>query len=530
MSTSATVPIIDPQGKVWDIPYENMHAAISKGGKLGVYMKDPDGQQWVIPSDRVQDAVKKGGSVVPYNLDGTHQNEGFWKAFTKDIGSAVGGFAQMLTSDPTAIAASTPQFGANIAANDIARQARGSGKAYRALAAAGQVLTPANIQGMEEAADVGDTSGVLGHAAAGAAITAAPLIAERGVKGGRVAKNATAAVVKELTDTTSAARSTIPEAANLPDKAISGLEKIYRAAAPVGSDPMFRGNLYKAAGDLAEIGRAARANIANAKGGIVQPDMRVRAVIKAINDHLAEMYKQERAPQISRNADNPIVMELGKDANEGLKFLSRNAGMEADRALASKAMSSDHLTLAETDQLAKLVNKELAGFESMTPAERAAASQVNRRAAGLKALDRSLGDKIGAELERRGEPGIKEYEGRYAALSAVRDQLQSRMNAVELNQRGPIKTVAQPIARLVSGGKSGVVSASQAAVADVNIGRTLQQGFRNLADTSLSANRGMSHPEGPELVPSRNPYTGRVKYVPKRNRTTLESLLGLERK
>jgi hypothetical protein len=407
---------------------------------------------------------------------------------------------------------------------DQQRKAEGRSAAYRALAPVAGIV--ANVPGMEESARDGDTSGVLGHAAAGVTLAATPLIAEGAVKGSRASANAIKSGVSGAAEAyasrgTSAARATIPEAANLPNKAITGAEKIYRAAAPTGGDPMFRGNLYKVAGDLAEIGRKAKEDIANAKGGIAQPDMRVRAVVDAVSEHLQEMYKQERAPQIQRNAENPVAMELSKDAKDGLKHLSRIAGTDADRSLASKALSSDHLTLAETDHLAKLVNKELTGFESMTPAERAAASQINRKTAGLKALDRSLGEKIGAELERSGEPGIKEYESRYAALSTVRDQLQSRMNAVELKQPGVLKGAVQPIARLISGGKSGVASASQAAIADVNIGRTLQQGLKHLADTKLTANRGTAKPI--------RPVRGLLKAGP-RGTKKLGNLLGLDEK
>ena len=69
MSTSATVPIIDPTGTVRDVPYESIHDAISHGGKMGVYMLDPQGAQRVVPADQVQDASAHGGKVVPYNLD-----------------------------------------------------------------------------------------------------------------------------------------------------------------------------------------------------------------------------------------------------------------------------------------------------------------------------------------------------------------------------------------------------------------------------------------------------------------------------
>jgi hypothetical protein len=292
------------------------------------------------------------------------------------------------------------------------------------------------------------------------------------------------------TRATKAARATVPEAANLPTPAVIGVEKIYRASAPVGSDPGFRTNLYKAAGDLAEIGRAAKSDLANAKGGVIQPDMRVRATVNAANDHLAEMYKNERAPQIERNAENPVQTNFGADASEGLEYLSRKAGNSELRTLAQKALDGDHMTLADMDRLERLNSAELRNYNGMTAQDRAGVEQTNPKIGALKPLDKELNAKIGKELASRGEVGIREYGQRYAAVSSVRDQLQSRMNAVELDQPGVIKAAIKPAVNALTGGKSGIASASQAAVADVNIGRQLQQGLQHLADSGIKANRG----------------------------------------
>jgi hypothetical protein len=494
MSTQATVPILGPDGKVYDIPYENMHAALADGGKMGVYVKGPDQKQYVIPADKVNDAVKDGGQIIPYNLDASHQKEGFWGAAWNTLKNIPAGMVKSIAtgaemanpSQPPGTPNTLPQQAIESAQQGVAqRQADNRSVAYQAIAPVGEMVG-ADVQGMEKAANAGDPGGVLGHAAGSAVPALAPLAVEGAIKG--VVRPATQAIGDAYVNrATSAVRATIPEASAMTPKASFGVEKIYRAAAPVGSDPMFRQNLYKAAGDLAEIGQAAEAKLESAKGGTIQPDMRVRATVESINDHLKQMYEQERAPQIARNAENPIANKFGKDATDALNRLTRNAGLDADRSLASKALNGDHLTLAETDQLAKLVNKELLGYESMTPAERAAQTQTNRRMAGLKSLDKELSQKIATELDSRGEPGIKDYEGRYAALSGVRDQLQSRMNAVELSRSIPGSRAIKGI----MGGKSGIASASQAAVADVNIGQQLQSGFKALTESGIKAKRGV---------------------------------------
>jgi hypothetical protein len=52
-----------------------------------------------------------------------------------------------------------------------------------------------------------------------------------------------------------------------------------------------------------------------------------------------------------------------------------------------------------------------------------------------------------------------------------------------------MKAVVGPLVRSVSGPKQAITSASQAAVADVNIGRTLQRGFQKLAESGVKAKR-----------------------------------------
>jgi hypothetical protein len=281
--------------------------------------------------------------------------------------------------------------------------------------------------------------------------------------------------------TTRSVQAAYPEAAALPAKALSGAEDVFRAAAPVGSDPQFRGNLYAAAGDLAEIGR--NLDLKEARGGVIQPDMRVRASVDAINEHLQQMYDIERKAQIERNADAPVVPNLSTDASAGLEYLSRNAGTHAERGLAVKAMSNGSISLAESDKLAMAVNRELAPLRGMTPQELAVSEGNSKRFASLQALDRDLSQSIGNELSNRGEGGIGAYERRYAGLSQVRDQLQSRMNMAELQRTNNLRSAFGLLT------KPSIAGASQAATANVNLGRMLQNGFRKLADSGIAPNR-----------------------------------------
>lgn len=264
----------------------------------------------------------------------------------------------------------------------------------------------------------------------------------------------------------------------LPMQAQEGAENIFRAAAPTGMNQGFRANVYAAAPDLADIAR--KINLSEAKGGVINPDMRVRATVEAINGHLDEMYQKERAPQIQAHTDAPVDIPLG-DATRGLQFIKRSGGTLADQALAEKAIKTGTLTLAEADKLAMTANQYLKSFESMTASEKLEAVSKTPKIAGLKALDVALGNNMNKILTDAGEQGIRGYERRYAALSEVRDQLATRINAEELK-----RSASFPGSEIIKGalkGKSGITSASQAAVADVNIGKQLQSGMQKLGST-----------------------------------------------
>jgi hypothetical protein len=178
------------------------------------------------------------------------------------------------------------------------------------------------------------------------------------------------------------------------------------------------------------------------------------------------------------------------DAVRGLEYIEATAGEEPIRDLATKAISKKPLTLAEADQLAQAANQYLKTFERMQPEGKVQATTINPKISGLKAIDTELGSSLNRMLTSYDEPGLRSYERRFAALSSVREQLESRMNAAELKQEGMLGAagrVTRPIGKLLKDGPSGVPSASQAATADVNIGRTLQMGLKKLKASRISA-------------------------------------------
>lgn len=277
-------------------------------------------------------------------------------------------------------------------------------------------------------------------------------------------------------------RRAFPELAKVPANEIAGLEDIYRAAAPTGKNQGFRANLHAALPDLKAV--AADLNLKESSGGIISPDMRVRATVDALNTRLDSIYTNERLAQVQRNAGTPVEIKLNTDARRGMEFLAANAGESGTQQLASSALKRGALPMEQADILAQAANKYLKGYEKLPSEQKMSMQMTNSKIGGLKELDRSLGSSLNKTLTDAGEVGLRDYERRYAGVSAVRDALQDRMNAAELKQEGAmgaVGRVTRPAAKLITGGKSGIASASQAAVADVNIGKQLQSGFKKLS-------------------------------------------------
>lgn len=64
MSTSATVPILGPDGQVRSIPQDQASAALAAGGKNVTKMLDPEGTARWVPHDQVDAAVARRGTPV----------------------------------------------------------------------------------------------------------------------------------------------------------------------------------------------------------------------------------------------------------------------------------------------------------------------------------------------------------------------------------------------------------------------------------------------------------------------------------
>ena len=113
--------------------------------------------------------------------------------FLSHVGSAAknvgAGLLEGVPGSPGGIAGNAVKMGPQVAQDDLNRRMEGRSLAYRIGAPAAQQVVPGlNPRAMEEAANVGDTGGVLGEAAVPAALAVAPLAGEGIARGAQAAR------------------------------------------------------------------------------------------------------------------------------------------------------------------------------------------------------------------------------------------------------------------------------------------------------------------------------------------------------
>jgi hypothetical protein len=229
---------------------------------------------------------------------------------------------------------------------------------------------------------------------------------------------------------------------------------LFRAFGPPSS-PEFRESLETSARDLVKIYGRIDKQLAspNVRGGIINPDFRFRTTLDAVKDYLNEMYRTERQAQVSVAAQYgtrvvlPGVQEATQNAarqevtQNTARWLARNlpVGSPAQRVASQLAIDPLRpIPIKDIDEFAQVVNTELRKFESMTGAEQAALRASSRIKSGLKDLDIELSSGLNSKLKEVGQPGLENYEKRYASLSRFREALEKGMNkseAMSWNQR-----------------------------------------------------------------------------------------------
>lgn len=348
------------------------------------------------------------------------QPPGFWSTLGSDIAGTVKGVVRGL-AEPLADLGSMGEsedrarFGGETLPEATGvthykkQKEAGYSLPYR-LAAPIAETAGANVEGMEQSAREGDPGGVLGHAAAGAAVAAAPLVTEGLGKGAKA----------------------FDERVLMPRRVISGKEGLLDSLKVPGGKAgqrltKYEGEVETAAPHLAEIERTTPIK---EKGAEAYAE--TAANIRNYRDEFwdkAHVDPVERHAQMPFDASSVITQSKGAISNVD-RDVNAVGAARADNWI--KSAFSRPKTLAEADRMVRILNDELRNSDPSVygPVEKRV---MNKAVEGLR-------DQIDVQLQAAGETGIKQSNKEWGALRAVEDRLRERyaQEAPKAARSGPI--------------------------------------------------------------------------------------------
>jgi hypothetical protein len=298
------------------------------------------------------------------------------------------------------------------------------------------------VAGLAEQAGTGDVGGAAGKAAgqivagklgehvgggaAGAVADAIPKVAK---VAGEVAGSRSLTPIRDLTRPSIAPGLSKEATANLQTggDVRAAADKIFRGVNPASGNTNLRENLSIALPDLKAIEEAKPLEKSGSKGGVINPDFRIRQTVDNIRGRLDDIWQKERQPQIDAHGDTHTISR-----DQLLSGLDDGEKGQIEKKLDTKI--PENLSLKDADGLLKKVNARLRRAEGMNPEDRALALELSPVLDKLNDIKAKLHGSIGSTLENAGEPGIKEFNRRYGALSSVMDSMRDRMNPAEANR------------------------------------------------------------------------------------------------
>lgn len=233
-------------------------------------------------------------------------------------------------------------------------------------------------------------------------------------------------------------------------------DALFRAA-PDADAIGYRANLEAAAPDLQKIAKqslTARTGVFDPKapGGFFSTEYRPTNLYKDTNTYMRGMYQNEVAPMVQAADQAGARVQLvnlfqpggfqDREAIQGvMKFLSKVPDYEEGADQIAKRVMADPsapITMTDAEILVRRVNalNRQAMRAVKTGSDAALKTDTNKIAAMSSHVDKLLGDAIDAKMTQYGQPGIRGFERRYAALSDFRDNLWKTLAPTEQQRLG----------------------------------------------------------------------------------------------
>lgn len=409
MADGDTVQVSNPQGQPGTIPLNQWEDALDAGYQLHshIVMYDQSGKRGIVPKEQAGQARDAGysitapGSETQFEKERTQGPRGVWNALKGMVPEAPEGnplnakfwFGRAKdwgihpTGPGTAYSELTRPLPADLPTNVLATAKPGqSSRLGRGIYRGASLVAPlvgASAESMEAASGRGDTSGVATQAAVPIATALGAPLVKAGV--GRMRMGNYQSAVRNLAGKTPA-------------------------------DLGFTQTIERSAPDVAQVAREVEFQ---QKG-----NARVGEFHDMLNKRADEIWREEHAPQITAQAQDPVnwqdVRRAAQDAISPELAANNPAGARAAQRWINSALTDTHIgTVEGADRMLRVINAEIPNL----PEPFKNIGKIVRNAA-----QKGIRGELETALTGAGQEGVHGPNTRWGALREIADAVGDRLN------------------------------------------------------------------------------------------------------
>jgi hypothetical protein len=214
----------------------------------------------------------------------------------------------------------------------------------------------------------------------------------------------------------------------------------------------YRHNLEAAAPDLQRIAKRSLAGKAgvfdpNAPGGMLKTEFRPTNLWKDTNSYMSEMYQSEIAPMVKAADEGKAKVFMSHPTSpddidavqRAMKKLSTIPDYDEFTHHIAARVAKDPtapISMHDAEVLNRAVNQQLRKYQRASGTAAETMASTERMTPVFVHVDKLLGDAIEREMTGLGQPSLRPYERRYAALADFRENLGKLLGPTERQRLG----------------------------------------------------------------------------------------------
>lgn len=422
----STVPMFDDQGTLRDVPYDRMKEVTQHGFKPAVRFQfdgdnNDDGtpKTRYVPADKMKEAAAQPNAKMLPIQDQDIAHPG-WGHYLSDLAGLLHPAA--LNPYPGMGLEQKQEAAQQSLQQDQSRQAAGYSLPYRALAPVAQAVGT-NVPGMEQSAKEGDVQGVYAHAAAGATVAAAPLIAEGAIRAGAATADAVPGALSATADAAKTVASKTPILKTFVDGPPGDL--MTRAVKPRASNTGFNAAVQTALPNM----KAAEADLGHPVQGI-EDALQTADIAKK---KLWDQYQQKLGPAAERG----VQIDGNAIADSMMQSIDQRTAVQNPDLVNKVAARADTyrrpLNLDEAEDFLQSANNDLHNYYAKNKVGQRVAQGDPEMASTVAEAD-ALRSGLYSKLDEVSGPGAADLKRQYGALSNVQEEMLNRKNIAARQQ------------------------------------------------------------------------------------------------